>query len=104
MSVQTIFKQEVGVGVNRLAVSRGSKFLAFGVEQDGQLVVWYLVPDAHDLLEEQVVHVVGTGWILGPDTDLEVTSMTQYIGTVQQGRYVWHAFTNLKEEIENGNS
>lgn len=54
--------------------------------QDGKICVWALQGEEE---KQYNVYIIGTGWPAQLEEDI-------YIGTVQQGRYVWHVFA---EEI-----
>lgn len=55
--------------------------------QNGQLTAWMLVNEAAPLAG-YTFWVVGTGHPMPSGV-----SAAMHIGTVQQGRYVWHVFT-----------
>jgi hypothetical protein len=61
----------------------GAKVLHVG-DQDGELKLWSFV-ESESEIEERCFLINGTGVRLNLPTG-------SYVGTVQQGRYVWHIF------------
>ena len=91
--MKVIYKYQVEVGYNALNLPKDSVVVHFG-NQDNKLCVWVLL-DEDNPLELYEVHIVGTGW-------LRVQEDWKFLGTVQQGSFVWHAFLvkdTLTEEI-----
>lgn len=82
----TIHKQHVFVGSNKIIVPAGSKFLQAQKQKD-QIAVWYQCDPNAELIESDIL-IVGTGWNL---PELSVGSW-QYMNTFQEGEFVWHAF------------
>lgn len=71
---------------NGYGVLAATKFLDAQLQGD-RVTVWYEVGDDSDLWE---IYLVGTGW--------PVPEGATYIGTVQQGAYVWHVYGGKVEE------
>lgn len=55
-------------------------------DQRGVLTMWVMIPNIEFDKYKEVFYVVGTGVEYDHDCDY------MHIGTVQQGRYVWHTF------------
>lgn len=60
----------------------GAKILDFQIQAD-EWCIWALVDDTV-VMAEVTIHVRGTGH--------PIPEHVRYIGTAQQGPYVWHAF------------
>jgi hypothetical protein len=59
------------------------------VQMQGEdLCIWALVDPAETKMRDHTVLVIGTG------RTCEIGSIHKYIGTVQDGEYVWHVFIN----------
>jgi len=86
----TIYKYQIKLEPRtNIQMPRGAKILSFQM-QNGRAYIWSLV-DLEQELTEEVFILLGTGHgTLTPDT-------TDYIGTVQNGSFVWHLF-HLKKE------
>lgn len=81
--MSVIWKFPVRLGESTIAAPRGAKFLTFQL-QDGTPCFWALVDESAPLVE-YLVTVRGTGHAI-PD------NRGTYIGTAQDGTYVWHGF------------
>lgn len=81
----TIHKFPVSYGSNKILARQRCKVLSAGLDIQGQLCVWVLLDPTAD---EYVftVAVVFTGETFYPTKD-------SFIGTVVDGRYVYHVFT-----------
>jgi len=64
----------------------GADVLSFQ-NQDGAMTIWALVDTKREVIQYRF-RIIGTG---GPIDDEDVT-MSNYVGTAQFGRYVWHLF------------
>lgn len=72
------------VGGNTIEMPRDATTLTVAM-QDGHLTAWALV-DPRAEREGRKFIVTGTG------IPIELSNGTQYIGTVQDGVFVWHVF------------
>ena len=81
----TIYKYQIMLEPRtNLRMPQGAKILSFQM-QSGKPYIWSLVDPKQELTEE-VFLLLGTGHgTLVPET-------TDYIGTVQDGPFVWHLF------------
>lgn len=78
-----VFKDGEITPRSRIQMPKGAEILSIQL-QDGAIKVWAMVnPDAE--LISRWFHVVGTGH----EIDFAWKNY-KFIGTVQQGRYVWH--------------
>lgn len=83
--VNTIWKYELSVLCkNELMIPQGGKILSLQMQCEEPCIWVQVDPDA--TLELRVFRIVGTGqkW--------SVPVRDTYIGTVQQGVFVWHCF------------
>jgi hypothetical protein len=87
--MKVIYKYYVEVGYNALSLPKDSVIVHFG-SQNNKLTIWVLL-DEDNPLEYYELHIVGTGW-------LRIQDGWKYLGTVQQGEFVWHAFL-VKDEL-----
>ena len=93
---KVIYKYTVEVGYNTLYLPKDSIILHLG-DQKGSLTLWVLLDLDEVLTELHEIYIVGTGWS-------DIQDSWKYLGTVQQGSLVWHAFyikysDKLTEEI-----
>ena len=63
----------------------GGKFLC-AKNQDGNIVVYYLVDKSEDVLPHTLL-IVGTGW--------EIPEELKYLDTVMIDEFVWHIFERI---------
>lgn len=84
----TIYKYPIAL-TEKIVVDmpKWSQILSFQVQGDTPCL-WALIETDNSLVQRQF-YVVGTGQNLDA---LPITRLTQYIGTVQQGGFVWHLF------------
>lgn len=88
----SVYKYPLEVRSNVIKVPLGAQFLSVG-SQDGVLCAWALVDPSERMVEIELT-VVGTGWEMTGDF-LETSN--SFLGTVQEGGFVWHVFdTTLK--------
>lgn len=66
---------------------QGSKILSTQL-QDGSICLWAMV-DTEKPFKQRDIRIYGTG--------SKITDLDKYIGTVQDGRYVWHVWERLDE-------
>lgn len=78
-----IFKYQVGLGKQTISWFHNGKPLSFQ-DQDGALCLWVEV-DTTQVQHGMTVLVVGTGHEFDPEG-------LQYVGTTQQGIFVWHCY------------
>ncbi len=83
----TIWKVELGDDLGRwtLKIPRGSDFLGVGM-QGGKVVVWFLC-DPEEELVKKTFFIHGTGRMI-----YSGLNKSNYIGTAQDGGYIWHVF------------
>lgn len=88
--MRSIWKFKIDGSVTHITADV-KKFLSIGEDPSGNLCVWAIVdPDgisAFDIL------LIGTGW----DLEKERFNEMQFIGTVNDGPYMWHAFARGAE-------
>lgn len=90
MNAKTIYKYVLELGEQFVKMPIGSVPLDVQVDaKNGAITLWALV-DPQAELQEVRFDVVGTGHSL-PDS----CSPNFYLGTVQQGPFVWHVFGRL---------
>lgn len=63
----------------------GAEILSCGLDPMGQISIWAMVDTEKDYIGRQIV-IVGTG---NP-----VPTGLKFIGSVTQGPFMWHIFTN----------
>lgn len=80
-----ILKFVLETPTNHLVMPKGSKILAFQM-QNGNRCIWVLCPVEADKTTRTLT-IYGTGWVI---RDSE--SIGTYVGTVQDGEFVWHIF------------
>ena len=88
----TIWKYPIDPSFEKieLAIPGGGPAISAGLDARGDVCVWAMVDD--DLEEEIVkIYCVGTGWPL--DRIMEDVEALKFIGTVKEGFYMWHIFT-----------
>lgn len=74
---------------NELEVPYGAKFLTVQMQHNTPML-WYSFSPKAKTTTKRIVYCVGTGF---PHDE---TLLGDYIGTVQEGNYVWHYFEGLK--------
>lgn len=63
--------------------------LSCGLDSCGIMCVWAMVdPDVG--LELRKIYCIGTGW----NVDEMADEVTQFVGTVKDGDFIWHIFTS----------
>ena len=83
--MKTIFKYVLAMGdLQHIPMPKGAEVLAVQT-QDDLPCLWALC-DKHAPYVSRTVKIVGTGWT---EADIQ---RDQYIGTFQQGPFVWHVF------------
>lgn len=83
----TIHKYPVRVAEQQIIeVPQGSKFLSAQL-QNGEPTLWFMVDTNSEKLPYEVI-IVGTGHPVP-------TNCTDFLGSVQQGMYVWHIFRGV---------
>lgn len=81
----SIYKYPLEYGRNIIEMPRTQEVLSIGVQGE-TIMVWALVePD--EKIEKVEILLAGTGQLLKEEMDCLV-----YLGTVQQGPFVWHGF------------
>lgn len=82
--MKTIYKYPLNLNCTFIT-GKIEKFLDVQIQNDVP-VVWALI---NEELEEKEfgIYLYGTGWSL-----IEVEPIENYIGTIQDGDYVWHCF------------
>lgn len=84
--MRTIWKHPLTLGEQLVPMRFGSALLHVG-EQNGQLTVWFHVPDDKAAPVPRRIVVVGTGH------DCSLVPIQQHVGTVQmRSGLVWHVF------------
>jgi hypothetical protein len=79
--MRSIYKYELnGTHLSAVDLPKGANVVKFD-SQNGKYCIWALV-DPESPKEVRYFTVVGTGWDID-DTDC-------YIGTIQEGSFVWH--------------
>lgn len=87
MSTRTIWKFPLRLtDVQTVMMPAGAEILAVGVQADG-IMLWARVDPAVSERQGYNIAIVGTGHPAPDDTQ------STYIGTVMDGPYVWHVFT-----------
>lgn len=87
--MKRIYKYPVLLGAQSIPMPEGAQVLTAQLQQ-GQINIWALVdPNAEEVIN--VIEVYGTGHDLKDTTDKH-----NYIGSVQQGPFVWHVFGWIK--------
>lgn len=83
-----IWKYELALkGEQTISLPQGAEILSVGV-QAGGIFIWAMVqPDAP--IENRTLEIAGTGTPIDPGV------ARKFIGTVQQGSFVWHAFERV---------
>ena len=82
--MKTIYKYDVPFEDHPIVqMPDGAVILAFQLQMGSGLVVWAIV-DTEAPIQLRQLELCGTGHPLG--------EVGTYIGTVQQGRFVWHLF------------
>lgn len=84
----TIYKYNLTNDGYEPRIPKGGKVLTVQ-RQKGDICIWVLV-DPKQNFEQRYFVVYGTGF--------EINPQHQYIGTVQEGAYVWHVFEDLRQE------
>ncbi len=74
--------------IQEIELPYGSKIISI-IEQNYQLMMYCLVNNKCSKIEKFKYLLVGTGWDLSDLYD----SSSKFIGTVQQGFFVWHLFS-----------
>lgn len=74
-----------------IEMAAGSKVIKAGVDPDGKLCVWVLVPK---LLTPR--HTQTEIFIRGTGHEFEMDEYVDYIDSVVHGRFVWHVFVNKR--------
>lgn len=74
-------------GKNKIKINQGHKILKLGYDPSGVLCIWALVALDSEMTEIQI-DVYGTGWPM----EKEFIINKQYIDTINDGPFVWHAF------------
>jgi hypothetical protein len=86
--VKAVWKFHVPLTPNgrfELKMPKGAEILSLQLQgSDPEPFIWALV-DPHNGDAERLFQIVGTG-------HEEVTKYHHYIGTYQEGRFVWHVF------------
>lgn len=94
--MKTVWKfrvERAGHGAFIVQAPRGAKPMTVQL-QDGKPVLWMLVNDG-ERLEPMGFQVFGTGW----DVDIPLGLVPSFVGTWQEGEFVWHLF-HLRNSIE----
>jgi hypothetical protein len=73
-------------------VPKGTQFLSVGV-QDGIVTTWALVSDTTKEQQKVTFYIIGTGNPI-PD-DYKLMAKANFLGTIQQGIFVWHVFMEV---------
>jgi len=88
----------IGTGQHDLSLPKGSSVLNFQI-QDGEFTIWVLVDTTNPIEEADCnvwrFEIVGTGW----ETERRAF---EYIGTAQDGPFVWHMFLVTVENARAG--
>lgn len=90
----TIWKYQVVPGQNFLALPYGSSFVSV-VNQNGTLALYVVVDQDETKQAAFEIWGYGTGWDFPDNPDL-----LSFIGTVQQGAYVWHFFVKWEDPAD----
>lgn len=69
-----------------LIMPRGAELLA--VQMQGEHLILWALANPHGIPVKRAIAILGTG----QRVSAESVSPTQYIGTVQEGGFVWHIF------------
>lgn len=85
--MKTIWKYELTVGKNKINLPWGSQVLTVQM-QDGKPYIWVLL----DPKEKEYPHIFE---IYGTGHTIEDSQCNIYIGTWQDGPYVWHLFKSI---------
>jgi hypothetical protein len=88
-----IYKYELACNngvVQPLRLSTQHKFLSVQL-QSGKICLWVL-ENTDTTITTIPIHTFGTGW------PIETVVGLEYIGTVQEGRLVWHIFYGTNKE------
>jgi len=80
--MRTIWKYPLAHGYQEVVMPEGATLLHVALQGD-QITLWAEVTPEQPT-QEVYIHVIGT--------DHVVLSGADYIGTVQQGRFVWHVY------------
>lgn len=89
---QRVWKYGLSIsGVNVLRMPDGAEPLSVQM-QDGVPCLWALVEDDYEATE-RTFSFAGTGHAI------PATLVTDYIGTIQQGPFVWHLFELTATEV-----
>lgn len=81
----TIFKYPIEVCDRQTVSIRGPAVILSVQFQAGRLCLWALV-DENSTMVEKTIQIYGTGF---PDVEIH----SKHLGTVQEGRLVWHVFS-----------
>ena len=74
------------------------KWLSAGYDSSGDICVWAIV-DSEAETDEKVEYdilQIGTGWDFSKD---ELDNM-EFIGTIEEGPYMWHIFVNQPDKFK----
>ena len=83
--MKAIWKFEVPIEYKfSLSMPRGAEIIAFQTQRY-MACIWAIVTTEEEKLEERKFVIYGTGHELRPNPG-------RYIGTIQNGGYVWHLF------------
>lgn len=85
--MRTIYKYPIDIVLGRqdLRIPHDRKFLAFQLQEEAP-TVWYEVEEEGRY--ETVAHFIyGTGH--------DIQTKKKYLGTIQQGPFVWHLYTEI---------
>lgn len=87
MAVMTIYKYPLTLtGRQVVALPARSTPISVGL-QDRVICMWAIVPDGKLPKMDRSICIYGTWHDMG-----DIVSPGQFLGTVQQGIYVWHVF------------
>lgn len=82
----TIYKYPLYISDrNEIEMPSDAKILCVQM-QHGVLYIWALVDEVHSLTRFRYIRIFGTGHPIDDPNKL------RYIGTVNDGRFVWHVF------------
>jgi hypothetical protein len=85
--MKKIFKYSFGTSSNlqTITMPEGAEILSVQIQR-GAVCVWVVVPNVEKALVERHFAIFGTGQPINPDLKL------CYVGTFQEGDFVWHVF------------
>lgn len=83
-----IFKYPVNPGYNSIEMVQKSELLSVGLDPQGRICIWakHELKLESGLSEEREILILGTG------NPSDLPEEFKFLGTVQDGPFMWHAF------------